>query len=419
MKKSKVLIVIFLAVLMLVCANNNNLEAYAENTGIFTTADKLSSGIDLGDSPAQVRGVLGEPSRIDSEYSHNTGAKTCTFIYDYGIIIFESRLDEDYHATFIKITNTDQVYIRNCKVGMDYREVIANFQNDNLGKNEYWEDVLYAEAGTDTKDEVLPEYAYAGDDLFSHANSSYGVMGYYADDVPSGIIYAYENGKTIDDTRILKFVLQNGIVSEIHLTYKYSDYASWHFNEYLLGEKSKYTSEFVDIIGHWASEGMLFVLEKGIMNGTDSSHFTPAGLMTRGMLVTVLHRMAGVPTVSDKHGFTDIEDGKYYAEAVAWAQENGIISGTSDTTFSPNAGITREQLVTILYRYIGEPELNEGQIEFTDSDKISNWAFDAMTWAMAQGIITGKDGNLLDPQGGATRAETAAILHRFLDLDAA
>lgn len=175
---------------------------------------------------------------------------------------------------------------------------------------------------------------------------------------------------------------------------------------------------FTDVSSRdWFYDAVEYVYENGMMQGTSSSLFEPNGVTTRAMVVTILHRCEG-ETRTYKSDFTDVASNMYYADAVAWAQANGIVNGTSATTFSPNDPITREQMATILYRYadfkdydmtIGGMSLHK----YTDADQISAFANDAMRWANENELITGDTTMSLNPQDNATRAEVAMILMRF------
>lgn len=166
----------------------------------------------------------------------------------------------------------------------------------------------------------------------------------------------------------------------------------------------------------WFYNDVQYVCEKGLMNGTGSNSFSPKGTTTRGMIVTILYRMAGAPAVSGVCPFKDIAAGAYYEKPVIWAAENNIVSGYSADTFGPDGAITREQLAAILYRYAkfcGYDETASAEINlFTDAGAVSSYALTAMKWASAEGLINGS-GSKLDPQGSATRAQVAAILTRF------
>ena len=156
------------------------------------------------------------------------------------------------------------------------------------------------------------------------------------------------------------------------------------------------------------------------MNGTgNGTTFSPSGTMSRSMIVTVLYRIAGQPSHSGANPFTDINTGWYY-DAVLWAYENGIVTGTSATTFAPDGAVTREQMATFLYRFanhMGYDTTNKADLTvFPDASKVGSWAYDALAWANAEGLIIGAvvgGETVLNPQGAATREQVATILMRF------
>lgn len=169
--------------------------------------------------------------------------------------------------------------------------------------------------------------------------------------------------------------------------------------------------------GDWYYESVAWVYEKGLMTGTSDRTFSPNLTTTRGMIVTILYRMEGSPEAPGWAPFADVSQGKYYAHPVAWAAWNGIVNGKTATTFAPEEPITREQLAAILYRYAkfkGYDVSAQGDLsQFTDRGKIRAYALEAMSWANAEGLIAGIDKGILDPGGPATRAQVAAILQRF------
>ena len=171
--------------------------------------------------------------------------------------------------------------------------------------------------------------------------------------------------------------------------------------------------------GDWFREAVKFVYDSGLMNGMSETVFAPNGEMTRAQLVTTLWRSAGEPGVDDgSTSFRDVEAGSWYEEAVEWAAGYGIVKGLSETQFGPDVKITREQLATILYRYMAnESRPSQGALDrYDDVDQISSWALEAMTWANVKGIITGMTATTLAPQGTATRAQIATILMRMDDM---
>ena len=159
----------------------------------------------------------------------------------------------------------------------------------------------------------------------------------------------------------------------------------------------------------WYADAVAYCQERGWMSGTSETAFSPNGTMTRSMLATVLYRQAGSPAVTGTDSFTDTEPDTWYSNAVVWASGEGIINGYGNGIFGTNAPVTREQLVTILWRIAGSPEPGQGQT-FADQDSISSFAVAAVVWAREQNIVSGKEGNRFDPQGKATRAEVATVL---------
>ncbi len=176
--------------------------------------------------------------------------------------------------------------------------------------------------------------------------------------------------------------------------------------------------------GRWSYDAIKYAYEKEYMNGTGGGKFTPAGTMTRSMVVTVLYRREGAPEVAFSGVFTDVPDGKWYSDAVIWAKDSGVVTGTSADTFTPDGEITREQMAAMFYRYASYLDLNiendENLSVYADTSKIHDYALEAMRWAVGKGIITGisKDGKVyLDPRGNATREQFATILKRFDETD--
>lgn len=165
----------------------------------------------------------------------------------------------------------------------------------------------------------------------------------------------------------------------------------------------------------WYYDAVKFVYDKGIMDGVSYYRFVPDATITRGMVVTMLWRMAGEPYEAAA-GFTDVAAGRYYSTAVAWAARNGIVEGMTATTFAPDQAITREQLASILYRYakwLGFSGYGSDISGYTDAGKVSSYAYDAMSWAVRSGVVTGTSARVLDPQGTASRAAAAQMFMNF------
>ncbi len=163
----------------------------------------------------------------------------------------------------------------------------------------------------------------------------------------------------------------------------------------------------------WYYNAVKFTYEQGLMAGTGETTFSPDTATTRGMIAAILYRLEGKPEISTSAPFTDIDPREYYSEAIAWAAEQGIVAGYDETHFGPDDSITREQLVSMLYRYAGSPETNGSLEKFTDSAGASRYARSALCWAVETGILSGKVNGVLDPRGKATRAEVASVLERY------
>ena len=177
---------------------------------------------------------------------------------------------------------------------------------------------------------------------------------------------------------------------------------------------------FTDVTeGTWYYDAVRYAYENDLMAGTSATTFSPNLITTRGMIVTILYRLEGSPTVSTAPAFTDVPDGQWYSDAIAWAAANDVVGGYGNGLFGPNDTITREQLAAILYRYAqhkGYDMTASADLSgYTDSGSISTWAQTAMQWANGAGLITGKSSTTLDPLGPATRAEVASILMRFCE----
>ena len=186
------------------------------------------------------------------------------------------------------------------------------------------------------------------------------------------------------------------------------------------------SSPFDDVTpGHWFYGDVMYVFDNGLMNGTGSGLFSPQANLTRGMIVTILYRLEGEPAVSGANPFDDVAAGQYYTNAVIWAGANEIVGGYGNGNFGPNNNITRQDLAVILLRYMNYKEIvlpvTAQWIIFTDAEDIANYAMDAIQTFNKLGIINGTGTNadgqtIVNPKGNATRAEAAAMLHRFLEL---
>ena len=189
---------------------------------------------------------------------------------------------------------------------------------------------------------------------------------------------------------------------------------------FALIEDETVKANFADVAADaWYADAVQYVYENGMMSGTSETTFSPDLTTTRGMIVTILYRLENEPTVTGTTAFTDVAADQYYANAVAWAAQNGIVSGIDATTFAPNNAITREQMAAILYRYAqfkGYDVSAKADLSvYTDAAQVSTYATDAMAWANGAQLITGTSQATLTPAGNATRAQVATILMRFCE----
>lgn len=177
---------------------------------------------------------------------------------------------------------------------------------------------------------------------------------------------------------------------------------------------------FTDVkAGQWFYDDVAYVYEKDMMKGMSDTTFEPNTTTSRGMIVTILHRLEGTPVAKTAGTFTDVAKNQWYADAVDWAAESQIVNGYGNGKFGPGDTITRQQMAAILYRYADYKGYDVSKTnaldKYTDAGKIDSYARTAMEWANAQGLITGETATTLNPTGGATRAQAAAILRRFCE----
>ena len=210
------------------------------------------------------------------------------------------------------------------------------------------------------------------------------------------------------------------------MTYKINELYEWMFAQRLgqsMVSVDTITDVFDDVgIGSWYYEPIKYVYFNGLFKGVSEDKFMPNAYMTRAMFVTVMHRFEGEGEVSDDSiNFTDVPEGKWYTAAVKWANENGIVKGKSETVFAPDEPITREQIVTMMYRYAEHCSMDmSGRAditEFTDSYMIAEYAKDAVSWAAYEKLIEGKGLKRIAPKENARRSEAAAILIRFSEIE--
>lgn len=181
-------------------------------------------------------------------------------------------------------------------------------------------------------------------------------------------------------------------------------------------ETGRKTFRDVHDVNHWSEKAVDFVVERNLFSGTSENTFSPDVPMTRGMLAVVLYSLEGKPDASSATGlFTDVAKGSYYEKAIGWAVENGVLSGYGDGRMGPNDPVTREQLATMLWKYVEAPEAGEHLSKFSDAGQASGYAVSALNWAVENGIMGGRGNGVLAPAGQATRAEVAQMMMNFLE----
>ena len=207
------------------------------------------------------------------------------------------------------------------------------------------------------------------------------------------------------DVAMQDFRLSDGDVIEVFFTADYMDEPGMFL-------------PFTDVTNHWAYSAIKRVYTRGLMVGMDEKTFAPDQQLSRAMLAVILYAMAGEPAVTGESPFTDVPAGCWYTDAIVWAAQNGIVSGFGDGTFRPNAAITRAQAAVMLYGYAAftgaDVTARADLSAYSDAGQIPAWAMDAMQWANARRLIVGRDSSHLAPDGGATRAEMAAILSAYI-----
>lgn len=244
----------------------------------------------------------------------------------------------------------------------------------------------------------------------------------------SGAVSGYETDKWLlvgSDTVIngYKFIVSHPVENSVSSSViAFTNGPVLNFEAYRICPSKKYTDVKAD---KWYHPYVDYVVAAGLMNGTANDKFSPDKTTSRAMIVTVLHRMAGLPQTETAAEFTDVESGSWYEASVAWAAENGIVKGITETTFKPNDDITREQLAAMLYRYAawanehGESNVNlkaKGDLsKYYDADRISNYAIVNMEWAVGVELFKGDDKNMLNPKETATRAEVATTFQRLCE----
>lgn len=300
--------------------------------------------------------------------------------------------------------------------------VLASGENIGIDTNSKW---LYDIIGSTSIEQVATAHHQAvdpedlGEGLTIVARSSDGIVEAveYQDNLFALGLQWHPERDALEDTRDVDVDqdLSNAPLRAL------VEYAGIHMDSQEPAENPEpETPAFQDVAqSDWFYNAVQYVSQQGLMSGVAANRFDPNGLLTRGMIAQILYAMEGRPAVAEGAGFADVAENDWYAAAVNWAAAQNIVSGTGGNQFSPNSNLTREQMALILYRYAEYKgyDVSQGGMaarEFADSDKISDWAGQAVTWAVNAGLLSGRSGNQLDPSGTATRAEVAQVLTSFM-----
>ena len=305
--------------------------------------------------------------------------------------------------------------------GTGYHE-LATGENIGIDPDSKW---LYDIIGSTSIDQIATAHHQAvnpeklGEGLTIVAYSSDGIVEAveYQDNLFALALQWHPERDALEDTRDVDVDqdLSNAPLRAL------VEYAGIHMDSQEPAENPEpETPAFQDVAqSDWFYNAVQYVSQQGLMSGVAANRFDPNGLLTRGMIAQILYAMEGRPAVAEGAGFADVAENDWYAAAVNWAAAQNIVSGTGGNQFSPNSNLTREQMALILYRYAEYKgyDVSQGGMaarEFADSDKISDWAGQAVTWAVNAGLLSGRSGNQLDPSGTATRAEVAQVLTSFM-----
>lgn len=261
--------------------------------------------------------------------------------------------------------------------------------------------------------------SFPGRQVFSlTVSSGSGTITNFGGTVTVSLPYTLKEGETADEVTVWH-LSGDGTMTEIPCAYdpvtKLATFKVTHFSLYVVGT-ALWGNPFTDLSENdWFYDAVRYVSRNGLMQGTGGTSFSPNTIVTRGMLVTILWRLENEPTAAQTVTFSDVADGAWYAKAVTWAASKGIVTGY-DGSFDPDGTLTREQMAAILYRYAAYKNYDvsaaDGLLDY--ADKPSDWALSGVSWAVAKGLIKGS-GNSLDPKGGASRAQAAALLQRFIE----
>ena len=362
-----------------------------------------AAGIDFAIIRAAYRGYEYGTLATDGYFTKNikgakaAGLKVGVYIFSQAITVAEAREEADYLMSLVKSYDVDLPLV------IDFEHVsTGRLVNANLSKR----------AATDICNAFCARVEAGGYDSMVYANPN--MLNNYLYPSELGRLwlahYATQtsySARGYEYWQCSQYGSVAGIVGDVDLDFWFEP----------IKETPPAPLPFTDVpIGAWYYEAVMAAYEAGIVAGMTKDTFAPGGTATRAQVVAMIHRMAGEPAAKTVAGFEDLTQ-DYYKAAVNWAAEEGIVSGFSEKKFAPNNAITREQLVAILYRIEGEPETESTLEGYTDADSVQSWARDAMAWATEQGVVSGYGDATLRPQNKATRAEVCSFLIRYALLE--
>ena len=394
-------------------------SSYSED-GTLTTELPGSDGTTITTLAQVLEEVLGEsnvPDTLKVTYSYNTnghGTAQPGATVTMGTQITLPAMDNDGYYTFIGWSDGTTTYQAGTIVGIMANTTFTAVWRDDtppytgdynypvtIGKTEHGTVTIakedqWANDGEKITVTVTPDDAYMLDELVIK-------------DKAGKELQVKDNG---DGT--YTFTMPEGAVT---ITATFVEDPDWVEPEPEPEPSTDVTDIFNDVTpGAWYVDVVQYAYDHGLMTGTSATTFEPDTTTSRGMIVSILHRLEGSPVVTGSD-FTDVNDSDWYGQAVAWAASEGIVAGFENGTFQPNATVTREQMAAILYNYAEYKGIDtSARADLSAySDQPSAWAQDVMEWANAEGLITGTTATTLDPQGTATRAQVAAMLQRFIE----
>lgn len=401
-----------------------------------TVKQSVGSGAAL--KASSVTAAITKAAGVDASYIVFDSPRSCTLtkssssstsIGSTKCYVSSSSSNQLLSGVYVKTSGTSASVGYTAYNSDDY--VIAtgtiSFDSDDTGETLYASGASFK--GLGAVEQITEEFPSASYVKFELPNASEGTLYFdydtiasYQREVKESEKYYIDAGSSQDDVEDVYFLPVYGVKGTVEI-----DYTAYSSSNSDLGDgtitltikektaSSKFTDVTYNNTGYWAAGSIDFMSDNGLFNGTSTYKFSPNDSMTRAMLVTVLYRAAGEPSVSGvTNPFTDVASKDYYYNAVLWAYKNSVVTGTSANKFSPDANVTREQIATILYRYMGSPTATGSLVGYTDRTKISSYAATAMQWAIGKGYITGTTATTLDPTGNATRAQVAVMMHRFL-----